>query len=165
MTGSDNTVPVRILFVCLGNICRSPTAEAVMKGLIEEEGLTGQIEVDSAGTGAWHVGNPPDDRATETAARRGIVMNGAARQVTVDDFDDFDLIVAMDGSNHADLLSLSGGDNPKVRLLREIGGDEETDVPDPYYGGDDGFEEVLDIVERGCRALLEEVRPAEGDPS
>ena len=130
-----------------------------MKGLIEEEGLTGRIEVDSAGTGAWHVGNPPDERATETAARRGITMNGAARQVTVEDFDDFDLIVAMDGSNHADLLDLSGGDNPKVRLLREIGGDEDTDVPDPYYGGDDGFEEVLDIVERGCRALLEEVRP------
>lgn len=129
-----------------------------MKDLIEQDGLTGKIEVDSAGTGAWHVGNPPDERATETAARRGITMNGAARQVTVSDFEDFDLIVAMDGSNHADLLDLSGGENPKVRLLREIGGDDEADVPDPYYGGDDGFEEVLDIVERGCRALLEEVR-------
>ncbi|MGK2933504.1 MAG: low molecular weight protein-tyrosine-phosphatase, partial [Solirubrobacterales bacterium] len=111
-----------------------------MKGLIEQEGLAGRIEVDSAGTGAWHVGNPPDGRATETAARRGITMNGAARQVTVDDFEDFDLIVAMDGSNHADLLTLSGGDGGKVRLLREIGGDADADVPDPYHGGDDGFE-------------------------
>lgn len=130
-----------------------------MKDLIEREGLTAGIEVDSAGTGDWHIGSPSDSRASEAAARRGFEMNGLARQVTVDDFDHFDLIVAMDGLNHADLLALSGGENPKVRLLREIGGDEETDVPDPYYGGDDGFEEVLDIVERGCRALLEEVRP------
>ncbi len=130
-----------------------------MKGLIEQEGLTGRIEVDSAGTGDWHVGNPPDDRAKKSAARRGIEMNGVARQVTVDDFEHFDLIIAMDGSNHADLLTLSGGAHPKVRLLREIGGDEDPDVPDPYHGGDDGFEEVLDIVERGCRALLEEIRP------
>ncbi|MBK8295517.1 MAG: low molecular weight phosphotyrosine protein phosphatase [Solirubrobacterales bacterium] len=159
LTDPVSATPVRILFVCLGNICRSPTAEAMMKDLVEREGLGGQVEVDSAGTGAWHVGNPPDPRAIETAARRGIEMNGAARQVTASDFDDFDLIVAMDSSNHFDLLALSGRDNPKVRLLREIGGDELTDVPDPYYGGDDGFEDVLDIVERGCRALLEEVRP------
>lgn len=130
-----------------------------MVNLIEREGLSAEIEVDSAGTGAWHIGNPADSRASEAAARRGFEMNSVARQVTVEDFDRFDLIVAMDGSNHADLLALSGGESPKVRLLREIGGDEETDVPDPYYGGDDGFEEVLDIVERGCRALLEEVRP------
>jgi protein-tyrosine phosphatase len=151
--------PVRILFVCLGNICRSPTAEAVMKDMVEKEGLAAQIEIDSAGTGSWHVGKSPDARATAAAAERGIEMNSLARQVTVTDFDQFDVIVAMDGENHADLLALSGGDNPKVRLLREIGGDDERDVPDPYYGGDDGFEEVLDIVERGCRALLEEVRP------
>ncbi len=130
-----------------------------MKDLVEREGLTGLIEVDSAGTGDWHVGDPPDARATETAARRGIEMKGAARQVTSQDFDDFDLIVAMDSSNHADLLALSRRDNPKLRLLREIGGDEETDVPDPYYGGGEGFEEVLDILERGCRVLIEDLRP------
>lgn len=130
-----------------------------MRNLIEQEGLEAKIEVDSAGTGDWHVGNSPDARATAAAAERGIQMNSVARQVTVDDFDRFDIIVAMDGSNHADLLALSGGDHPKVRLLREIGGDDESDVPDPYYGGDDGFNEVLEIVERGCRALLDEVRP------
>lgn len=130
-----------------------------MKDLVEREGLAGQIEVDSAGTGAWHVGNPPDPRASAAAARRGIEMKGAARQVTISDFDDFDLIVAMDRSNHADLLALSGRDTLKVRLLREIGGDDETDVPDPYYGGDEGFEEVLDILERGCRALVKDLRP------
>lgn len=130
-----------------------------MHDLIEREGLSASIEVDSAGTGDWHVGEPSDPRASAAAAERGFRMNTLARQVRVEDFDEFDVIVAMDGSNQADLLALSGGKSPKVRLLREISGDADRDVPDPYYGGDDGFEEVLDIVERGCRALLEEVRP------
>lgn len=150
---------MRILFVCLGNICRSPTAEGVMKGLAAREGLSGEIEIDSAGTGDWHVGSPADTRATKAAATRGIVLTSRARQVTVDDFEDFDVIVAMDRSNHADLVVLGGGDSGRVRLLREIAGDDDPDVPDPYYGGDDGFNEVLDIIERGCEALLAEVRP------
>ncbi len=132
-----------------------------MNELIEQEGLSAEIEVDSAGTGAWHIGEPSDSRASAAAARRGFEMNTLARQVRVEDFDDFDLIVAMDGSNQADLLALSGGESPKVRLLREVAGDGEPDVPDPYYGGDDGFEDVLDIVERCCRALLEEISPDE----
>src|SRR5213076_1397393 len=99
-------VPVRILFVCLGNICRSPTAEGVMRHLLRERGLQGEVEVESAGTGAWHVGSPPDDRATDAARRRGIALEGAARQVRLDDFEHFDQIVAMDRSNLQDLLDL-----------------------------------------------------------
>jgi protein-tyrosine phosphatase len=154
----------RILFVCLGNICRSPTAEGVMRHLVAEEGLEDRIEIDSAGTGGWHVGAPPDARATEAANRRGVVLDGAARRFDPEDFERFDLIVAMDGENRRDLLRLAPDDEAraKVRLLREFdprsreGGD--LDVPDPYYGGDDGFEEVLDLVDAAARGLLAEVR-------
>jgi len=148
---------MRILFVCLGNICRSPTAEAVMLGLIEEEGLGGQVRVDSAGTGNWHVGKRADPRAIATAASRGVELTSRARQVTGSDFDEFELIIAMDRSNFEDLVEMPGSDPGKVKLLREYAGDADTDVPDPYFGGDDGFEEVLDIVERNCRVLLAEV--------
>jgi len=148
---------MRILFVCLGNICRSPTAEAVMLGLIEEEGLGDQVRVDSAGTGNWHVGNRADPRAIATAASRGVELTSRARQVTGSDFDEFELIIAMDRSNFEDLVEMQGSDPGKVKLLREYAGDADTDVPDPYFGGDDGFEEVLDIVERNCRVLLAEV--------
>jgi protein-tyrosine phosphatase len=149
---------LRILFVCLGNICRSPSAEAVMRGLVESEGLDG-IEVESAGTGDWHVGKPADSRAIAAAADRGVTIGGTARQVDPADFEEFDLILAMDRSNHADLLAMEGADPAKVRLFREMAGEGELDVPDPYYGGDDGFGEVLDILERGCAVVLEEVRP------
>ena len=149
---------VRILFVCLGNICRSPSAEAVMRGLIAGEGLEG-IEVDSAGTGDWHVGNPADERAIAAAAARGVTIEGVARQVRPSDFEEFDLILAMDRNNHANLLAMEGADPEKVRLFREMAGEGELDVPDPYYGADDGFTEVLDILERGCEAVLEQVRP------
>jgi protein-tyrosine phosphatase len=147
---------VRILFVCLGNICRSPTAEGVMRRLVREEGLEDRIEIDSAGTGGWHVGAPPDARATEAAARRGTVLEGAARRFDPSDFERFDLIVAMDRENLRDLLALAPDDEAraKVRMFRAGG----LDVPDPYYGGDDGFEEVLDLVEEAARELLAEVR-------
>ena len=148
---------MRVLFVCLGNICRSPTAEAVMRGLVEERGLAGVIEIDSAGTGDWHVGKPSDPRAIEVAAGRGVELTSRARQVGVADFDEFDLIVAMDRSNHEHLVALAGGDETKVRLLRGYGGDADPDVPDPYFGGNDGFEEVLDIIERNCSLLLDEL--------
>ena len=143
----------------MGNICRSPTAEAVMQDLVDERGLNDVIELDSAGTGGWHVGHAPDPRATEAARQRGIEMTGRARQVSTGDFDDFDLLVAMDSDNYGDLVTLAGGDSGKVRLLRDYADGEGLPVPDPYYGGDDGFEEVLDIVERNCAALLEEVGP------
>ena len=154
---------MRILFVCLGNICRSPTAEGVMRHLLRERGLDGEIEIDSAGTGGWHVGAAPDERATGAARRRGIALEGAARRVTPADFDDFDLLVAMDGENLQDLRAIAPDDDARrrVRLLREFdpasAGAPDLDVPDPYYGGPDGFDEVLDLVEAACRGLLDEV--------
>jgi protein-tyrosine phosphatase len=151
-----------LLFVCLGNICRSPTAEGVMRELVRREGLEDQIALDSAGTGGWHVGDPPDARATATARTRGIVLDGAARQVRASDFDDFDLLLAMDRSNLRDLRHLAPDEDAraKVRLLREFdpGSDGDLDVPDPYYGGPGGFERVLDLVQAACEGLLGEIR-------
>jgi protein-tyrosine phosphatase len=149
----------RILFVCLGNICRSPTAEGVMRALVREHGIE-DVEVESAGMGDWHVGHPPDRRATEAAQRRGIALEGAARQVRVSDFDDFDLLIAMDRSNQRDLLALAPDEEAaaKVHLLREWEpGATDLDVPDPYYGDGQGFEDVLDMVQASCRALLAEL--------
>jgi protein-tyrosine phosphatase len=156
--------PTRLLFVCMGNICRSPTAEGVMRHLLREEGLEDEITVDSAGTGAWHVGNPPDRRATAAAGARGIVLEGAARQVRPSDFDDHDLLLVADRENLADLRAIAPDEaaRAKVRLLREFDpasdGAADLDVPDPYYGGPDGFEDVLDLVEAACRGLLAEIR-------
>jgi protein-tyrosine phosphatase len=157
---------MRILFVCMGNICRSPTAEGVMRRLVAEAGLEDRIEVDSAGTGGWHAGDPPDARATSAASRRGVTLDGAARQVTSDDFRTFDLVVAMDRENLRGLLALAPDEAAaeKIRLLREFdpasAGAPDLDVPDPYYGGDRGFETVLDMVEASCRGLLDELRAA-----
>ena len=157
---------MRILFVCLGNICRSPTAEGVMRSRLAARGLADLVEVDSAGTGGWHAGAPPDARAVAAARSRGIVVEGAARQVTVQDFDDFDLLLVMDRDNERELRAVApdGEARAKVRLLREFdpaavaAGD--LDVPDPYYGGPNGFDRVLDLVEAACRGLLDEVRAA-----
>ena len=144
----------RVLFVCLGNICRSPTAEGVMRALVAEAGLQDEIEVDSAGTGAWHAGSAPDPRSAAAAARRGITLEGAARQVTAEDFEAYDLILAMDAENLHDLRRRApAGTEGKVRLLCG-----NADVPDPYYGGERGFDDVLDQVEAACRALLDELR-------
>lgn len=152
----------RVLFVCMGNICRSPTAEGVMRGLVAEAGLGDRVELDSAGTGAWHAGSSPDQRATDAAARRGIRLAGAARQVRLADFDAFDLIVALDGANARDLRRLApdAAAAGKVRLLREFdpAGGADLDVPDPYYGEADGFGHVLDLVDAACRGLLDELR-------
>jgi protein-tyrosine phosphatase len=154
---------MNILFVCMGNICRSPTAEGVMRHLLREEGLEDEIQIDSAGTGAWHVGNPPDRRATAAARARGIALEGAARQVRPSDFDDFDLLLVADRENLADLRAIAPDEDAraKVRLLREFdpasAGAPDLDVPDPYYGGPDGFEDVLDLVEAACRGLLAEI--------
>jgi protein-tyrosine phosphatase len=167
--------PFRILFVCLGNICRSPTAEGTMRALVGEAGLEREIELDSAGTGSWHVGSAPDARATAAAAQRGIALYGAARRVRDEDFDEFDLILAMDSSNVDDLRALAGDElsrRAKVRLLREFDAASdahdsqssvagELDVPDPYYGAGDGFERVLDQVQAACVGLLEQIRSGE----
>jgi protein-tyrosine phosphatase len=156
---------VRLLFVCLGNICRSPTAEGVMRALVREAGLQERIALDSAGTGGWHVGESPDARATEAAGRRGIVLEGAARKVRPRDFEEFDLILAMDASNLRDLQRLAPDDEAreKVRLLREWDptADGDLDVPDPYYGEPGGFDRVLDLVQAACTALLEQLREGE----
>jgi protein-tyrosine phosphatase len=150
---------VKVLFVCLGNICRSPTAEVVMRDLVDQRGLADRIEIDSAGTGDWHIGEPPDPRATEAAARNGIELTGTARQVRPSDITDFDLIIAMDSSNHADLVAMSDGKTYHITLLRELAGDGDgdRDVPDPYFGGEDGFDEALEIIRRNCRVLLDRV--------
>jgi protein-tyrosine phosphatase len=155
---------MRILFVCLGNICRSPTAEGVMRHLVREEGLEDAIEIDSAGTGGWHVGAPPDERATAAARKRGIVLEGAARKFSRPQFDKFDLIVAMDEANRRELMAMAPNDEAraKVHLLREFDpasdGSSDLDVPDPYYGGDDGFDHVLDLVDAATRGLIAELR-------
>ena len=157
---------MRILFVCMGNICRSPTAEGVMRGLLRDEGLEEAIAIESAGTGGWHAGSAPDERAVAAARSRDIVVEGAARQVTAEDFERFDLLLAMDRDNERELLARApdAEARAKVRLLREFdpasvaAGD--LDVPDPYYGGPHGFDRVLDQVEAACRGLLDEVRSA-----
>jgi protein-tyrosine phosphatase len=156
-------VVVRLLFVCMGNICRSPTAEGVMRALLRDEGLEDVVEVDSAGIGDWHAGDPPDARATAAAQARGITLAGAARQIGASDFDDYDLILAADRSNLHDLEAVvPAGARAKLHLLREFdpasAGAGDLDLPDPYYGGDDGFEHVLDLVEAACRGLLDAVR-------
>ena len=155
----DDAVP-RLLFVCLGNICRSPTGEAVMRHLARDAGREHEFEIESAGTGGWHIGAPPDARATKAARRRGIVLEGAARQVTPDDFERFDLLLAMDRENlrHLRALAPSPQARAKARLLREFDPDSagapDLDVPDPFYGEADGFEIVLDQIEGACRGLL-----------
>lgn len=152
---------VKVLFVCTGNICRSPTAHGVFRALVEREGLVGRIAVDSAGTHAYHVGEPPDRRSAAVARRRGFEINDLkARQVVRDDFETFDLILAMD-RGHLGLLS---GQCPPQRqaalalFLSFAPHLSLLDVPDPYYGGGDGFERVLDMIEAGSAGLLEHIR-------
>ncbi|KPK54602.1 MAG: hypothetical protein AMJ63_02690 [Myxococcales bacterium SG8_38_1] len=159
-------MPVRICFVCLGNICRSPTAEAAMRQLVTKAELAAEIEIDSAGTGAWHVGEPPDRRARAAGTRRGLDVRGRARKVVLEDFERFDYVIAMDRSNHSDLYQLAPTDDAKrkVALLRSYDPDspQDAEVPDPYYGGGDGFEQVIDVCEAACRGLLEHIRNRHG---
>jgi protein-tyrosine phosphatase len=162
---------MRLLFVCMGNICRSPTAEAVMRAVVAREGLDGVVEIDSAGTGAWHVGNAPDGRSTAAARARGIVLEGAARQVTAADFADYDLLLAADAENVAALRRVAPDAEAaeKVVLLRSYDAAAvaagDLDVPDPYYGGDQGFENVLDLVQAACDGLLVSLREEGRVPS
>jgi protein-tyrosine phosphatase len=149
----------RVLFVCLGNICRSPAAEGVFAHLANVAGCADRFEIDSAGTGAWHVGEPADARMRAAAKHRGITLTSVARKVSAADFAHFDHILAMDRENLAALRRLAPAEHRhKIRLYRDL--DSEAlgeDVPDPYYGGDAGFEEVLDIVTRAGTALLAEL--------
>ena len=157
---------IRVCMVCLGNICRSPTAEAAMRHLVAAEGLAKAISIESAGTGSWHVGEPPDERAQEAGRRRGIVVEGEARQFRARDFERFDLVIAMDRTNRDSLVKLAPNEQAraKVHLLRSFdpASARDLDVPDPYYGGRDGFDRVFDICEAGCRGLLDHVRERHG---
>ncbi len=157
---------MRLLFVCMGNICRSPTAEGVMRALVAQAGLQEEIELESAGTGSWHVGSPPDARAAATAGSRGVVLDGSAREVSREDFSDFDLMLAMDRSNMDELRRRAPAElRGKVRLLREFDAASaaagDLDVPDPYYGAAGGFEEVFDLVQVACEGLLARLRAGE----
>lgn len=152
---------VSVIFVCLGNICRSPTAEAVFRKLVSDEGLDEFIQIDSAGTHAYHIGKAPDPRAQQAAMRRGIDMSSLrGRQAEADDIDRFDYILAMDSENYYNLLDLSTDDNRhKVRMFMEFARHRpEDEVPDPYYGGASGFDNVLDMVEEAASGLLQEIR-------
>jgi len=150
---------VKVLFVCLGNICRSPTAEAVFTRLVKETGLEERVLIDSAGTGDWHVGHPPDVRATRAAAERGYDLTALrARQVGREDFAKFDYVLAMDDENLRELKRLAPPEHAhKLRLFTEFSSKGAGAVPDPYAGGPQDFELVLDLVEESARGLLRDV--------
>ncbi len=151
---------MRILMVCLGNICRSPLAEGIMREKVRESGL--DIAVDSAGTAAYHVGEPPDERSQEVAKKHGIDISGQrARQFEVSDFDHFDKIYVMDSQNYENVMSMAQNstESDKVDLiLNEIYPGENRPVPDPYYGGRDGFQRVYDMLEASCNEVIEKAR-------
>lgn len=149
-----------LLFVCMGNICRSPTAEGVFRHMATDAGIVESLTVDSAGTHAYHVGEPPDRRSREAAARRGYALDTIrARRVTAADFERFDLILAMDRLNLETLRAASDAtQHAKLRLFLDYGSSPESEVPDPYYGGATGFERVLDLVEDASESLLAEIR-------
>jgi len=152
---------VKVLFVCLGNICRSPTAEGVFNALVEAEGLSDRITMDSAGTAAYHIGEPPDRRSQATALKRGVDMSHQkARRVDPGDFQEFDYLLAMDQDNHRNLLAICpSGLEHKVRLMLDFAeAVEERNVPDPYYTGGDGFEIVFDLIDNAAQGLLADIR-------
>ncbi|MDQ8181897.1 low molecular weight protein-tyrosine-phosphatase [Pelagicoccus sp. SDUM812005] len=149
-----------ILFVCMGNICRSPSGENVMRKLLEDAGLGDTVLCDSAGTIGYHTGNPPDPRMSAAGRKRGLPMTGSARQVTSEDLDRFDLILAMDNENFADLERISTTANRhKIKRFCDFCiQHSDTEVPDPYYGGAQGFEHVLDLLEDGCQQILKQIK-------
>lgn len=149
----------RVLFVCMGNICRSPLAQGVFENVLRREGLEDGVFVDSAGTGAWHVGSPPDERARRSAGLRGLDLSSQrARRITPEDCHNFDYILTMDEDNYLAVATLCRG-SAVVRPFLDFAADyPETEVPDPYYGGPDGFEHVLDLVEDASEGLLEDIR-------
>jgi protein-tyrosine phosphatase len=151
---------MRVLFVCLGNICRSPTAEGVLRHKLREAGLDGHIEVDSAGTGDWHIGKAADIRTRQAAQQRGYDLSALrGRQVEVADFHSFDLILAMDNSNLRDLQQLRPGNHlAELDLFLRRYQLKPDEVPDPYYGGEAGFAQVLDLLEQACDALVLELK-------
>ncbi|MEP3045527.1 MAG: low molecular weight protein-tyrosine-phosphatase [Roseibium sp.] len=144
-----------VLFVCLGNICRSPLAEGVFRSLVEQAGLSDHFRIDSAGTGRWHIGDPPDPRSIEVAARQDIDISGQqAREIVPGDFHSFNIILAMDNNNLSTLRARAGAQNSSIRLFLDH---PPIDVPDPYYDDENGFEEVYQMVKAGGEALLNQI--------
>ncbi len=147
----------KILMVCLGNICRSPLAEGILRSKLPSDSFF----IDSAGTGHWHVGNPPDSRSVQIAKKRGLdISNLRGRQFSKKDFTDFDYIYVMDNQNYRDVLDLAQDDNSKAKvklILDELFPDENVDVPDPYYGLQDGFEKVYDMLDQACETIAEKL--------
>ncbi len=157
--------PVSVLFICLGNICRSPTAEAVFTKLVDEAGFGEAIRIDSAGTAGFHVGARPDDRARETARSRGIAMDHLrARQFIPEDAEAFDYLLTMDRSNYEQVMAqCPPAMQERVHMFLDFAPEvAETEVPDPYYGGPEGFENVFDMVEAASRGLLDDIRSRHG---
>lgn len=153
-------MPVKVMFVCMGNICRSPTAHGVFRQLVEESGYAHDIYIESSGTHAYHVGESPDRRAQQTARSRGLDLSDLrAQKVRSEDFENFDYILAMDYDNHSILDSqCPQAHKPKLHMFLEFAqGVSETEVPDPYYGGASGFDHVFDLVENGSRGLLTDI--------
>ena len=151
---------VRVLFVCLGNICRSPLAQGVFENVVRREGLEDEVFVDSAGTGAWHIGHPPDERAQRSAGLRGVDLSTQrARRVTLDDCQGFDYILTMDEENYRAVAALCREGSAKVRPFLDYAPNHgEREVPDPYYGGPEGFEHVLDLIEEASEGFLQNIR-------
>ena len=150
---------VRVLFVCLGNICRSPIAQGVFENVLRREGLEAEVSVDSAGTGTWHVGEPPDQRAQRSASSRGLDLSTQrARRIAPEDCETFDYVLTMDEENYRAVASLCRG-SAVVRPFLDFAKDTpESEVPDPFYGGSEGFEHVLDLVEEASEGLIEDIR-------
>lgn len=159
-----------VLFVCMGNICRSPAAEGVFRHYVERQGAAGNFRIDSAGAIDYHNDKPADPRMRAAASRRGYTLTSISRQVTFEDLDEFDLIVAMDRDNLWYLEELAGGPRAHIRLLGSFlpeyrsGAEQAPEVPDPYYGGSQGFEEVLDMIERACPGIHSDCRESSGFP-
>ncbi len=154
----------KVLFVCMGNICRSPAAEGVFLHLLKSKKLAAQYEVDSAGTGGWHVGNPPDTRMQKAAKKRGIHLPSIARQITLKDLEIFDLILTMDNDNYSFVMQLASEleVDPKAKIipmLKFSSFENINEVPDPYYGGDSGFDRVLDLLNDACEGLINHYHP------
>jgi protein-tyrosine phosphatase len=151
---------VKVLFVCLGNICRSPLAEGVFKNLVRERGLSSKISCDSAGTSPWHIGDHPDPRSVEIAEENGILLDHLGQQVSVGDFSEFDYIMAMDDSNKADLEHLERRYGGKARVVKMMDFDNTSsgmNVPDPYYGGPEGFQRVFDMLTESCNNFIDHI--------